>query len=139
MEIYLFNKASVNYFDLESPVDLERLVNPLLALQPLTGLIVIDEIQRRPELFPVLRVLADQAELKQKYLILGCASRDLIKQSSESLAGRIAYLELTPFSFQEVDHLKRLWLRGGFPKSYLASTEEISFDWRNAYIRIFLE
>ncbi len=128
-----------NYFDLEAAIDLERLANPTLALQPLSGLIVIDEIQRQPELFPTLRVLADKKELGQKYLILGSASRDLIKQSSESLAGRIAYLELTPFTFQEVDHLQTLWQRGGFPRSYLAKTEEESFEWRNSYIRTFLE
>lgn len=132
-----FSKA--NYFDLESPIDLERLTQPLLALKPLKGLVVIDEIQRSPELFPILRVLADEEELEQKYLILGSASRELIKQSSESLAGRIAYLELPPFSFQEVNDIDTLWLRGGFPRSYLAEGEEESFDWRIAYIRTFLE
>ncbi|MCP5505312.1 MAG: ATP-binding protein [Chlamydiales bacterium] len=128
-----------NYFDLESPIDLQRLENPLLALKPLRGLIVIDEIQRFPDLFPILRVLADDETLDQQYLILGSASRELIKQSSESLAGRIIYLELPPFSFQEVENLNKLWLRGGFPRSYLASDEEESFDWRSAYIRTFLE
>lgn len=128
-----------NYFDLESPIDLQRLENPLLALKPLSGLIVIDEIQRFPDLFPILRVLADDETLDQQYLILGSASRDLIKQSSESLAGRIIYLELPPFSFREVDNLSRLWVRGGFPRSYLASEEVESFDWRNAYVRTFLE
>jgi len=128
-----------NHFDLESAVDLERLANPTLALKPLSGLVVIDEIQRVPELFPTLRVLIDQEGADRKYLILGSASRDLIRQSSESLAGRIAYIELTPFSFGEVDHLERLWLRGGFPKSYLAKTEEESFDWRSSYVRTFLE
>lgn len=128
-----------NYFDLEAAVDLERLANPVLTLKPLSGLIVIDEIQRIPELFPTLRVLVDQEQSNQKYLILGSASRELIQQSSESLAGRIAYLELTPFSFKEVDHIQRLQLRGGFPKSYLAQTESESFDWRNFYIRTFLE
>lgn len=127
-----------NYFDLENPADIRRLENPMLALKPLKGLIVIDEIQRLPELFPVLRVLVDESNERQ-YLILGSASRDLIRQSSESLAGRIAYLELTPFSFQEVDHIDQLWLRGGFPRSYLAQTEEKSFDWRESYIRTFLE
>lgn len=130
---------SANYFDLEMPVDIERLRNPMLTLKPLSGLIVIDEIQRIPELFPALRVLVDQENSNQKYLILGSASRELIQQSSESLAGRIAYLELTPFSFKEVGHLQRLQLGGGFPRSYLAKTEEESFDWRNAYIRTFLE
>jgi hypothetical protein len=130
---------AINYFDLESPVDLERLANPILTLSALSGLIVIDEIQRIPELFPVLRVLVDQEGNNRRFLILGSASRELIRQSSESLAGRIAYRELTPFSYQEVDHLERLWLRGGFPRSYLAKTEEASFDWRNSYIQTFLE
>lgn len=141
-KMYCKNNLKVppaNYFDLESPVDLERLSNPLLALKSLKGLIVIDEIQRVPELFPILRVLVDDSDLDQKYLILGSASRELIKQSSESLAGRIAYLELTPFSFREVDHLENLWLRGGFPRSYLAETDEVSFDWRSSYVRTFLE
>lgn len=128
-----------NYFDLESSIDLERLTNPMLALKPLKGLVVIDEIQRHPELFPNLRVLVDEEQMDQRYLILGSASRDLIKQSSESLAGRIVYLELAPFSYKEVDHIDRLWNRGGFPRSYLAKTDQESFDWRNAYIRTFLE
>ena len=133
------NFSRQNYFDLEAPVDVERLTNPMLALKPLSDLIVIDEIQRLPELFPSLRVLVDEENSTQKYLILGSASRELIKQSSESLAGRIAYLELTPFSYQEAKHLDRLWVRGGFPKSFLAKTEEESLDWRNSYIRTFLE
>ena len=128
-----------NYFDLESPVALERLQNPMLALKNLTGLIVIDEIQRAPNLFPILRVLVDNKDLDQQYLILGSASRELLKQSSESLAGRIAYLELTPFSLEEVKDVQNLWLRGGFPKSYLAGSEEESLDWRNFYIRTLLE
>jgi uncharacterized protein len=133
------NFPKSNYFDLESPVDVERLKNPMLCLQPLNGLIVIDEIQRFPDLFPILRVLVDQNPNHQRYLILGSASRDLIKQSSESLAGRIAYIEVTPFSFYETDHLDQLWLRGGFPRSYLAASEQESMDWRNFYIRTFLE
>ncbi len=128
-----------NYFDLENPVDQKRLENPMLALKALLGLIIIDEIQRIPELFSTLRVLVDKEESQQRYLILGSASRDLIRQSSESLAGRIAYLELTPFSYKEVDHLDRLWLRGGFPRSYLSKNEQESLDWRNNYIRTFLE
>jgi len=131
--------AISNYFDLENPVDLQRLQNPVLALQPLSGLIVIDEIQKIPELFASLRFLVDEEGANRRYLILGSASRDQIRQSSESLAGRIAFLELTPFSFEEVDHIERLWLRGGFPKSYLADTEEESFRWRDFYIRTFLE
>ncbi len=128
-----------NYFDLEKSQDIERLENPMLALKPLKQLIVIDEIQRTKDLFPIIRVLVDKPENTQKYLVLGSASTELLRQSSESLAGRIAYLELTPFSLQEVDHQNRLWLRGGFPKSYLAETDQDSSDWREFYIRTFLE
>lgn len=131
--------CEVHYFDLENPVDVERLKNPLLTLEPLTGLIVIDEIQRAPELFTLLRVLVDEESTNKQFLILGSASRELIQQSSESLAGRIAYLELTPFSYAETDDLEKLWLRGGFPRSYLAETDQDSFDWREFYIATFLE
>ena len=133
------NGDRVNYFDLEDPIDLLRLSDPMLALRPLRGLIVIDEVQRHPELFPILRVLVDDTDLEQQYLILGSASRELIKQSSESLAGRISYLELTPFMANEVGDLDKLWLRGGFPVSYLASEENASMQWRKDYIRTYLE
>lgn len=125
-------------FDLEDVTDLARLETPKLALQSLTGLIIIDEIQRRPELFPTLRVLVDEHR-NQHFLILGSASRDLIQQSSETLAGRISYLELTPFNLEEVSNSDQLWLRGGFPKSYLAPTDAISWEWRQEYIATFLE
>lgn len=128
-----------NYFDLESSIDLNRLVAPEMALSPLTGLITIDEIQRFPNLFPALRVLVDQPDSKKRFLILGSASRELLKQSSESLAGRISYLELTPFNYNETQHLEPLWLRGGFPKSYLAQNDEFSWQWRNEYARTFVE
>lgn len=130
-----------NYFDLENPTDLLRLENPKLNLQNLAGLIVIDEVQRCPELFPVLRYLIDQKGNSKKFLILGSASRDLIRQSSESLAGRIAYLELSPFSLNEIDHTEqhRLWLRGGYPRAFLANDEEASFDWLAEYVRTYLE
>lgn len=127
-----------NYFDLENPKDLARLTNPNLALEGLKGLIVIDEIQRRPDLFPVLRYLHDYFP-EQKYLILGSASRDLIHQSSESLAGRIGYVELTPFNFLEVTDLTKLWYRGGFPQSYFPESAEQSQKWRFDYIQTFLE
>lgn len=132
-------KQLVHKFDLEDPADLQSLENPMLALQDLEGIIIIDEIQLRPDLFPVLRVLVDKNEDKQKYLILGSASRDLIKQSSETLAGRIAYIELTPLDAVEIDDINKHWLRGGFPKSYLAETEQSSYQWRKNYIRTFLE
>ncbi len=128
-----------NYFDLENYRDRERLSDPLLSLSLLTGLIVIDEIQRAPNLFETLRVLVDNKDLNQRYLILGSASRDLIAQSSETLAGRITYLELTPFMFDEFHQMEKLWLRGGYPLSILAESDEISVDWRKGYIKTFLE
>lgn len=128
-----------NYFDLEDFQDLYRLDDPKLALSSLTGLIVIDEIQKRPDLFPTLRVLIDNYKHTQRYLILGSAGRDLIQQSSETLAGRISYLELTPFNYNETGNLDKLLIRGGFPMSYLAETELVSFNWRKEYIQTFLE
>ncbi|MBI3324834.1 MAG: ATP-binding protein [Candidatus Omnitrophica bacterium] len=130
----------VHRFDLEDPRDLARLEQPMLALEGLQGLVVIDEIQRRPELFPMLRVLVDK-QPKTKYLILGSASRDLLAQSSESLAGRISYMELGGFSLEILpkDSAQRLWLRGGFPKSYLAGSHEASFQWREDFVTTFLE
>ena len=125
-------------FDLEDLYDLSRLDNPKLALDGLKGLVIIDEIQRRPDLFSYLRVLVDNNP-DIRLLILGSASHTLIQQSSETLAGRIKYIELTPFTFYEVEDLSRLWLRGGLPKSYLASSDEDSYEWRRAYIKTFLE
>lgn len=144
------------FFDLENPLDLVRLENPMIALQSVSQkLIVIDEIQRRPELFPVLRVLVDSTRIpldeqdsaynqeikaRQKlFLILGSASRDLLQQSSETLAGRIGYIELPPFTLFEVKDNSRLWLRGGFPNSYLADADADSYLWRRGYITTFLE
>ena len=128
-----------NYFDLEDIEDLARLERPKLALSVLSGLVVIDEIQRSPELFPTLRVLADRDDNPIKILILGSASPLFIKQSSETLAGRISYIQLTPFSLNEVKEIDKLWMRGGFPRSYLASTTEQSYRWRKNYILTFLE
>ena len=116
----------VHFFDLEDPLDLARLDNPKIAFEALKGIIVIDEIQLRPNLFSVLRVIVDNTNIK--FLILGSASQELIQQSSETLAGRISYLEMSPFSLQEVDDIQKLWLRGGFPKSYLSSTDKISMN-----------
>lgn len=129
----------IHYFDLEDPEDIILLQNPKLILEPLTGLIVIDEIQKLPEVFPLIRVLVDSQKNRKKFLILGSASRDLIRQSSESLAGRISHIELTPFSLEEVHDLKKLWIRGGFPKSYLSDTLKQSIEWRKEYISAFLE
>jgi predicted AAA+ superfamily ATPase len=130
---------SQNYFDLENKDDLDSLFNSQVSLSDLKGLIVIDEVQRRPDLFTTLRVLVDRPKNKQKFLILGSASRELLQQSSETLTGRISYLELTPFNFNETENLQKLWLRGGFPKSFLAKNEEVSVDWRSNYVRTFVE
>lgn len=127
----------VYFFDLEDPTHLDQLKNPKTTLEPLNGLIVIDEIQRQPEIFPYLRVLADYSN--NKFLILGSASGKLLKQSSESLTGRIDYIELTPFSLSEVNNIQNLWLRGGFPKSYLANSHQQSLKWRKNYITSFIE
>lgn len=129
---------NAHLIDLENPVDLARLENPMLTLSNLqSDLIIIDEIQRRPELFPILRVLVD--EKPRKFLILGSASRDLLQQSSETLAGRIGYLELTPFTLAETQEYLNLWLRGGFPRAYLANSDEESYSWRQEYITTLLE
>ena len=132
---------SSTYFDLENPEDQARLADPMLALRNLRGLIIIDEIQHKPEIFPVLRVLADRPRSGVKFLILGSASPDLIHRSAESLAGRIAYHELQGFSLREVGirNYEKLWVRGGFPPSYLASTNAASMDWRLRFIKTFLE
>jgi len=127
-------------FDLENPRDMARLEQPQLALEDLRGLIVIDEIQRLPDLFPLLRYLVDR-EVEQKYLILGSASRDLVRQSSETLAGRIAFHQLGGFRLSDLDpdSVTDLWLRGGLPRSFLAQTEDESLEWRRQYISTFLE
>lgn len=129
-----------HYFDLENPRDIARFDHPQLALENLEGLIVIDEIQRAPEIFPLLRYFVDTNKT-QKYLILGSASRNLIKQSSESLAGRVGYYQLGGFSMSDVGHenLKKLWIQGSFPRSFLAEMEQGSWLWRDNYIRTFLE
>ena len=131
----------VTRLDLEDPRDLARLEDPMLALADSEGLIVLDEIQRRPGLFPVLRVLADRPEIQARFLILGSASPELLRQSSETLAGRIAYHEMDGFQLDEVGpaNVDRLWIRGGFPRSFLASSETASYDWRISFVRTFLE
>jgi predicted AAA+ superfamily ATPase len=132
---------SANYFDLEDPVSLARLDEPMTALGSLQGLIVIDEIQRRPELFPVLRVLVDRESFAGQFLILGSASGDLLRQSSETLAGRMETLNLRGFSLQELGEgaQQQHWLRGGFPLSYLAMSEVDSLAWRKGFIQTLLE
>lgn len=132
------------YLDLELPSDLNKLKEPELFLQQyFDSLVIIDEIQRVPELFPVLRALVDQKRTNSRFLILGSASPDLIKKSSESLAGRIIYHELSPFSLEEIGYddndIKNLWLRGGYPESFLAENLQKSYMWREAFIKTYLE
>ena len=132
---------SPRYFDLEDPASLAQLDEPMTALRSLRGTVAIDEIQRRPDLFPVLRVLADRKPLRARFLILGSASPALLRQSSESLAGRLETITLTGFSVGElgVQAASRLWRRGGFPRSYLARSEVDSVQWRKQFIQTFLE
>jgi predicted AAA+ superfamily ATPase len=129
------------YFDLESPTDLARLSEPMTALARLRGLVVIDEVQRKPDLFPSLRVLLDRRPLPARFLVLGSASPELLQQSSETLAGRVALIEMGGFSSTEVAtrDQERLWRRGGFPRSFLARSERASLAWREDFIRTFLE
>ena len=132
---------AANYFDLEDPLVWAIFAEPMSALQNLRGLVVIDEAQRRPELFPVLRVLADRAGQPAQFLLLGSATPELRRQSAESLAGRVALVELTGFQLAEVgqESQQRLWLRGGFPRSYLAADDAASDRWRQNFIATFLE
>jgi predicted AAA+ superfamily ATPase len=132
---------SLNYFDLEEPQSLARLTEPDTALRPLEKLVVIDEIQRRPDLFPLLRVLADRTPLPARFLILGSASPDLLRQSSESLAGRLETVSLEGFRLSDLGAAaqSRHWLRGGFPLAYTARTEADSLTWRRHFLQTFLE
>ena len=133
--------TEIHHFDLESPSDLARLSNPELVLSPLRGLVILDEIQRMPELYPVLRVLADRPGLPARFLILGSASPELVKGVSESLAGRISFIDITGFSLAEVGdvHLTKRWWRGGFPRAYLARDDKAARRWHDDFIRTFLE
>lgn len=137
----LIPASSENYFDLEDPVVVQLMENPMTVLKPLAGLVVIDEAQRMPGLFPVLRVLADREDNVATFLILGSASPELSRQASESLAGRVEMIEMYGFDHTEVgaNSLKSLWMRGGFPRSYLAEKEEDSVVWRKNFIATFLE
>ncbi len=137
----LLDEDSVNYFDLEDPASLAQLDEPMTALRPLRGLVVIDEVQRRPDLFPVLRVLADRKETPARFLILGSASGDLMQQTSESLAGRMERVTIGGFSLAELggEAEQTLWLRGGLPISYLAASDADSAVWRKNFIRTLLE
>ncbi len=142
VEAYLKTIPSpVHLFDMENPDDEARLSEPMLALKGLTGLVVIDEVQRFPNLFPIIRVLVDRKPNPARFLILGSASPELLKQSSESLAGRIYYHELSGFSLEEVgvENAEKLWLRGGLPRAFLAGSSRGSFENRTGYIRTFIE
>lgn len=134
-------EGAATRFDLEDPADLARMADPRLALEPLEGLVVLDEVQRTPELFPLLRVLVDRPDRDTRFLVLGSAGPDLLRQSSETLAGRIAYHELDVLRIDEAgeDLADRLWLRGGYPRSFLAESAADSAEWRRGFIRTFLE
>lgn len=134
-------RGPAHRFDLEDPRDLALLADPMLTLEPLRGLVVLDEIHRRPDLFPVLRVLADRRPVRTRFLVLGSASPELLRQGSESLAGRISYHTLPGLSLEEVGpgQLDRLWLRGRFPPAFLARTHAQSAEWRHSFVRTFLE
>ena len=134
-------RGAVTTLDLEDPSDLARLADPMLALRALRGLVVLDEVQRRPELFAALRVLVDDPAARRRFLVLGSASPELLRQTSESLAGRVTYHELGGLSLDEVggDAWLRLWRRGGFPRSFLARSEAASLRWRRDLVRTYLE
>lgn len=134
-------KNDLTYYDLEDPGDQARLSDPMLALRAKRGLVVIDEVQRQPDLFPVLRVLVDNPRQRVRFLLLGSASPGLLRQSAETLAGRIHYHELCGFNLGEVGMPKheRLWIRGAFPRSFLSRSNAESHEWREGFIRTFLE
>jgi hypothetical protein len=135
-----FDVPRENRFDLEDPLDLARLANPRDVLGGLEGLIVIDEFQRQPDLFPILRVLADRKDAPARFVILGSASPQLMKGASESLAGRVNFIHMGGLNCEEVGtgDRNRLWLRGGFPESYLAPTDKVSAKWRRSFVQTFL-
>lgn len=134
-------RIKAHYFDLEDPTDQARLSQPKQLLEKLEGIVVLDEIQQKPELTKLLRVLADRVPLPCRFLILGSASPELMRQSSDSLAGRVHFVDMEGFTLQEVggDESERLWIRGGFPRSFLAKSESRSMHWRENFMRTFLE
>lgn len=133
--------ARATWFDLEDPADLARVSDPMLALRELRGLVVLDEVQRAPGVFAALRVLADRPRRPARFLVLGSASPDLLRQSAETLAGRIAYHELRGFTLEEVGVAAwpGLWVRGAFPRAFLARGDAASGEWRRGFVRTFLE
>lgn len=138
---FIKRTVAATYYDLENPDDSARLRSPMRELEARRGLVVIDEIQRHPDLMAILRVLADRRPIPARFLILGSASPTLKRFSSETLAGRIEYVEMSGFNLWEINkqHQRRLWVRGGFPNSYLATAEKDSLAWRQNFIRTFLE
>ncbi len=140
-QVFAARSGPVHVFDLEDTRDLAALADPRQALGRLKGLVVLDEIHRLPEVFQTLRVLADRPGTPARFLVLGSASPELLRQTSESLAGRIAFHDLSPLGLSEVgiENTERLWSRGGFPRSFLASDEPESADWRRHFTRTFLE
>ena len=137
----LLSPDSVNYFDLENPLDLARLTEPMTALSGLRDLVVVDEVQLRPDLFPVLRVLADRAGRPATFLVLGSAQPVALRQASESLAGRVRIIELGGFALSDVgaNHQDARWLRGGFPRAYLANSDQSAHEWLSDYARSLVE
>jgi len=129
------------WFDLEKPTDRQRLEDPMTTLSSLKGLIVIDEVQFNPSLFPVLRVLADRSPTPARFLLLGSASPDLVRHTSETLAGRVEFANMGGFDLCETgsENANKLWIRGGFPRAYLARSNQDSFAWRENFVRTFLE
>ena len=135
------DKEGATIFDMENPVDVQRLSAPMQTLKDLSGLVIIDEVQRKPDLFELIRVIVDQPSVKIRFLLLGSASPQLVKGASESLAGRIGFVDLSGFQLFEIGGQNRdkLWVRGGFPKSFLAGSETDSMRWRENFARTFLE
>jgi len=138
---FIAEQEPATVFDLEDPVDIQRLSAPMQALKDLSGLVIVDEVQRKPELFELLRVLVDRSGQNARFLLLGSASPHLVKGVSESLAGRIGFVDLAGFQLWEVgvQHRNRLWIRGGLPRAFLADSESGSTQWRESFIRTFLE
>jgi predicted AAA+ superfamily ATPase len=140
-QVFVAHRGPKAWFDLEDPRTAARFAEPMMALESLRGLVVLDEIQHAPDIFRSLRVLADRRGTPCRFLVLGSASPSLLRQGAESLAGRIAYYDLAGFSLAEVGAklLPRLWLRGGFPRAFLARTEAASLEWRRDFVRNLLE
>lgn len=133
--------TEIHLFDLESPADLARLTNPELVLSPLRGLVILDEIQRMPELYPVLRVLADRPDVPTRFLLLGSASPALVEGASDTLAGRVSFIDVSGFSLTEIgtEKFADRWWRGGFPRAYLARNDKATRQWHEDFFRTFLE